>query len=36
MALWAFLLTATVIAFVVVHAYVLPKLFLKVRYDYDG
>lgn len=35
MALWILLLIAIIIAFVAVHAVLLPKFFLKVRYDYE-
>lgn len=35
MALWILLLIAIIIVFVAVHAVLLPKFFLKVRYDYD-
>ena len=35
MALWIFLLIVLAVAFVFVHAYLLPKLFLKEKYDYS-
>lgn len=35
MALWILLLIAIIIAFVLVHAVLLPKIFLKVNYEYD-
>lgn len=36
MALWITLLIAIIIMFVAVHAVLLPKFFLKVRYDYEN
>lgn len=36
MALWIILLIAVVAVFVAVHAVLLPKLFLKVNYEYDA
>ena len=36
MALWILLLIAIIIIFVAVHAVLLPKFFLKVRYDYKN
>lgn len=36
MALWIILLIAIITVFVAVHAVLLPKLFLKVRYDYKN
>ena len=35
MALWILLLIAIIIVFVLVHAVLLPKIFLKVNYEYD-
>lgn len=34
MALWIFLLIVVAVAFVFIHAFLLPALFLKVKYDY--